>query len=261
MHRFSCVFALILAVGCMAYPVDAQWASLSGQFVFGDQNTELPKAVLVHAAQAATDCAKHKVVDESLVINPKNRGIANVVIWAYKPKSIHPSYDESAKDPVKVDNIKCRFQPHAISLRTGQPLRVGNLDPFGHNALIRLLKNESVNVVIPAGGFVDFTWPNSEIVPLKIGCTLHPWMQNVFLLQDHPYMAITDTDGRFELKNLPTEKLTLKVWHEKVGFIKMVKIDGEDADWKKGRYLVDLADGEKAVHQYQVAPELLTKKN
>lgn len=260
MHRFSYFFVLVLTLSSVVPQARAQWATLSGQFVLGDATTVPPKAVALVAHRANADCAKCALVDESLLVHHENRGIANVVIWAHKPGSVHPQYDKTAKDRIQIDNNKCRYQPHAVTLRTGQTLRIGNRDAFGHNALIRMLKNRGENPIIPAGKFVDFSWNKSEIVPLKIGCSIHPWMQSVFLLQDHPYMALTDENGRFELKQLPAGKLTLKVWHERVGFITAAKVDGQKADWKKGRYLVDLGDGENTKHQYQIAAELLTTK-
>jgi hypothetical protein len=35
---------------------------------------------------------------------------------------------------------------------------------------------------------------------------------------DHPYFAITDADGKFEIKNAPAGNYRLKVYHESVGW-------------------------------------------
>jgi hypothetical protein len=34
---------------------------------------------------------------------------------------------------------------------------------------------------------------------------------------DHPYYAVTDADGKFELKTLPPGTYTIEAWHEKLG--------------------------------------------
>jgi hypothetical protein len=34
---------------------------------------------------------------------------------------------------------------------------------------------------------------------------------------DHPYFAVTDKDGKFELKTLPPGTYTIEAWHEKLG--------------------------------------------
>jgi hypothetical protein len=37
---------------------------------------------------------------------------------------------------------------------------------------------------------------------------------------DHPYFAITDGDGKFEIKNAPAGDFRLVIWHEGVGWVK-----------------------------------------
>jgi len=34
---------------------------------------------------------------------------------------------------------------------------------------------------------------------------------------DHPYYAVSDKDGKFELKSLPPGTYTIEAWHEKLG--------------------------------------------
>jgi len=38
----------------------------------------------------------------------------------------------------------------------------------------------------------------------------------VFAL-DHPFFAVTDERGRFEIKGLPPGEYTLEAWHEELG--------------------------------------------
>jgi hypothetical protein len=34
---------------------------------------------------------------------------------------------------------------------------------------------------------------------------------------DHPYFAVTGSDGSFEIKNVPPGSYTIAAWHEKLG--------------------------------------------
>ena len=36
---------------------------------------------------------------------------------------------------------------------------------------------------------------------------------------DHPYMAITDSEGRFEIKALPIGKHKFRIWHERADLL------------------------------------------
>jgi hypothetical protein len=40
---------------------------------------------------------------------------------------------------------------------------------------------------------------------------------------DHPYFAVTDKNGKFEIKDAPAGKYRLFVWHEEVGYLGGVK--------------------------------------
>lgn len=247
--KISIAFALAICSATTA----ADFATLKGQFLYGKEGTSIPTASKLNITKDVQVCGKHQLFDEQLVVNEENRGISNVVLWAFKPKVVHESYKETANATVEINNKDCRFDPHVIAVRTGQTLRVGNPDPIGHNSMIGFLKNPPVNPIIPANGEVKFDLKKAELIPVKISCSIHPWMQGIVMVQDHPYVAITDEDGKFELANLPAGDLTLKVWHEKSGYIQSVNLDGKTASWKKGRYKLNLKKDEE--HTYVIDPK------
>ena len=250
---------ITLSLAFMQSSASAQWASLKGRFVYGGEGTKVPSAMKLNVTKDLQVCGKEDLFNEQLTINPENRGISNILVWAYKPKVVHESFKKTAADVIKMDNKLCRFDPHAVVVRTGQTLQVGNPDPVAHNSMITFLKNTPENPLIPANGKVDFRPTKAEIIPVKVSCSIHPWMQGIVLVQDHPYMAVTDKDGKFEIKNLPAGKLTLKVWHEKAGYIQEVKLDGKTAKWKRGRYALNVKDGKDMEHEYIVDPKAFKK--
>lgn len=244
----------------IASTATAEWASLSGQFVYGPPGTQPPKQFKVTPNKDVEVCGKQPLFDESLSVDPETRGLSNVVVWAYRPSAIHPVYEEATASKVTVANVACRFEPHVVALWTKQTLEITNPDPVTHNAMMNFLKNQPQNLLIPAMGKVEVRPKKAEIIPVSISCTIHPWMQAKIMVQDHPYIAVTDTTGKFRLENLPAGKLTLKVWHEKVGYLRDVKIDNEPAKWNKGKYQLTLTPGNNEQHVYQVAPSLFAKK-
>ena len=53
------------------------------------------------------------------------------------------------------------------------------------------------------------------MVPFK--CDVHSWMNAYVGVLDHPYFAVSDKDGKFDLKTLPPGTYTIEAWHEKLG--------------------------------------------
>ncbi len=60
---------------------------------------------------------------------------------------------------------------------------------------------------------------------------------------DHPYHAVTDADGKFELKNAPAGKYNLVIWHEGVGWVNGGKL---------GKPITIKADGETDAGKFAV---------
>lgn len=253
------LFAVALTICCLSTSLasaqSGKWATLKGQFIYGG---DAPASAKLTPTKDVEVCGKNELFNEELVVNKENKGIANIVIWAYKPKGgVHPDYKSTEEDTVKMDNVFCRFEPHVVAVRTGQTFQVGNPDPVGHNSLINFIKNPQVNPLIPPMGKIDLKLKKAEIIPVSVSCSIHPWMKGIVLVQDHPYMAVTDKDGKFEIKGLPAGKLTLKVWQEKAGYIQDVEIDGKKGSWKKGKYVLNLKKDEE--HKYVIPAKVFAK--
>ena len=52
-------------------------------------------------------------------------------------------------------------------------------------------------------------------VPFK--CDVHGWMNAYANVVAHPFFAVTDDAGGFEIKGLPAGTYTLEFWHEQLG--------------------------------------------
>ena len=59
-----------------------------------------------------------------------------------------------------------------------------------------------------------FTRPEM-FIPFK--CNQHPWEKAYVSVMDHPFFAVSDGLGRFEIRGLPPGSYTLVVWHERLG--------------------------------------------
>ena len=54
-------------------------------------------------------------------------------------------------------------------------------------------------------------------VPLRFKCDVHKWMGAYSGVFNHPFFAVTNDQGTFEIKNLPPGNYVIEAWHEKYG--------------------------------------------
>jgi hypothetical protein len=78
------------------------------------------------------------------------------------------------------------------------------------------------------------------------------------LVRNSPYLAVTDKDGRFELKNLPAGvSLRFRVWQERARFIQSVTATGKIDKYNKGRLELKLEPDESRQLELVVDAKLL----
>jgi len=239
----------------------AQWGSITGRFIYDGKS---PAAVKVNVDKDTEVCGKHNLLDEGLTVGAGGE-IKDAVIYLYtKNPAVHPDYAKTAEAEVPLDNKNCRFEPHVVVLRTTQSLVLKNSDPVGHNSKVDAIINAPINVLIPSNGAAPTKFPMQESLPMKVGCNIHPWMGAWVVVKDHPYAAVSDDKGKFEIKNLPAgTELEFVLWQEKSGYLKNAKFTGKAsvaAADAKGRFKIKLKPGETVdLGDIKVSPALFTK--
>lgn len=211
------VCTLLLAAGTAR--AQNKWGDLKGRFVL-DGDPPAPVELDVNKDQEV--CAKQKMYSEELVVG-EDKGLANVFIYLVTQRNqkipIHPDYEAAAKAERVLDNVNCRFVPHAQTVWLSQTLILKNSDPVAHNSKIDPLGDTPTNPLIPAGGQVPWQFKKSQGLPQAVTCSIHGWMKAWVLPLDHPYAAVSGADGSFEIKNLPVGEHTFQIWHEKSGYL------------------------------------------
>jgi len=128
------------------------------------------------------------------------------------------------KTDITIDNNKCYFEPLVGIGYKGANFVIKNSDPLLHNTNLGLLlqdKRQTVyNLALPRKDQV-ITKPIKRTGMHAVKCDAHEWMRAYVYVSEHPYVAITDASGNFEIKDLPPGKYKVKVWHE--GFAEVVK--------------------------------------
>ncbi|HZQ91090.1 MAG TPA: carboxypeptidase regulatory-like domain-containing protein [Terriglobales bacterium] len=119
--------------------------------------------------------------------------------------------------PVELDQQGCRYHPHVLGVMTGQTVKIVNSDPTTHNIHPTPANNREWNESQPPkGAALEKTFAREEIM-LPVKCNQHPWMKMYLNVVKSPYFAVTDKDGKYELKDLPPGDYTIAFVHEKLG--------------------------------------------
>jgi len=219
------LLAIVILETAFCCSVDAQWGSLKGQVILDGQIPKIPLLVEQgnSAAKDAAVCAAQDIPDEKLVIDPTTKGIANVFIYlAKKPAKVYSDLAHSKDKEVKFDQKGCRFVPHAMLVRTDQRVRVFSEDSIAHNTHTYPLKGNSENFIVSPNdrtGVLLKPMTLMERAPINIRCDIHPWMSAYWLILDHPYAAITDVNGNFEIAELPVGTHEFMIWQESSGWL------------------------------------------
>jgi len=152
---------------------------------------------------------------ETYEVGSDGKSLANVFVYV-KDGLGNYVYD-TPTTPATIDQKECRYHPHVFGMRVGQPLEIINDDPTLHNIHAMPKVNAEFNTGQPIQGMkTTHTFTAKEVmIPFK--CDVHGWMNAYVGVLDHPYFAVTDKDGKFELKTLPPGTYTIEAWHEKLG--------------------------------------------
>jgi plastocyanin len=150
---------------------------------------------------------------ESVLVN--NGGLENVFV--YVKDGLGTYYFDPPAEPVKLDQKGCRYTPHVIGVRVGQPLEITNSDQTLHNVHGMGNANRQFNYSQPLQNMKNTTTFTAPEVMVHFKCNVHGWMEAFVGVLPHPYFAVTANGGAFELRNLPPGTYTVEAWHEKLG--------------------------------------------
>jgi hypothetical protein len=199
----------------------AAWVTVTGQVVL-PPDVAVPPPMVLQGPPGG-------VPDESVLVNPKTRGVKNVVVWLrpdnkdlkskLSPEEIHPADAKRATQlPLVAFSPRLVFEPRILTARVGDTVVVQNQSPQVTNFFWDSANNGGVNAVLAPGQVFKMAAPLvAEPSPIAFKSNVVPTngFARVF---DHPYYALTDADGKFALKDAPAGSYRLVYWHERIGY-------------------------------------------
>jgi hypothetical protein len=234
----SAALLLALAAAAPAAPVpQAEWLTVKGRVVMpADRAVPKPQELTRPAVRDPNYVLAdgRRLFVEDLLVDAKTRGIKNAVVFlrpdSDDPKAavpaarVHPQLRAAKPREHVISTDKCQFTPRVTVARAGDRVRFKNPTPVTTNVHFDRYNPAAdsplkFNVALPPDK--DYA-PDEELpavrVPDRFVSNVHPWMTGYLWTFDHPYAAVTDADGKFEMKQVPAGTWRVVVWHEKVGY-------------------------------------------
>jgi plastocyanin len=187
-------------------------ATVTGKVTFA--GTAPAPAPIKLSADPYCEKANPGLTTENEVVG-KDGAVGNVFV--YVKDGLGDRTFPAPSAPVVLDQKGCHYTPHVLGIQVGQPLQIVNSDDTLHNIHGLPKANREFNQGQPIQGMkMTHTFSTKEVmIPFK--CDVHAWMNAWIGVLDHPYYAVTSTDGTFSLKGLPPGTYTIEAWHERLG--------------------------------------------
>lgn len=254
-HRLMFIaFALLLT----ASPVFAEYevidvpdgGTIKGQAVWKGAPPKVPPLKVF----ADLDTCGSQVPSPVLRIDPATNGIQHVLVYlerVERGKAPEPTYrlhmGKRETDPAA---HLCQFHEPVFPFVRTSEITMINFEPVLHNPHLFSDKNSSLfNIAMPtANREIPVKLNRARGVGLRLQCDVHVHMNAWAAALDHPYFAVTDEQGRYEIGGIPPGTYTLVAWHGGYNIVKFAS----------SRPVYD--DPHIARHQVDITPKSLVER-
>lgn len=182
---------------------------------------DIPKLEQLTITKDDKICGKKKPSPRFVI--GKNMGVANTLVYV---EGITQGKKFVDIPKVTLNQNKCEYQPHILLVSPRSQLEIVNGDKVLHNVHSYDVGGEMktiFNIAQPIVGqrtMVKQKPKNNTGLALATCDAGHPWMSAYIMYIDHPYYALTDSQGNFTLDDIPPGTYNLKMWHEGVTITK-----------------------------------------
>jgi hypothetical protein len=196
------------------------WGSVQGRVVLAGRQAPERQPLSVTGPDAKHCLGHGPLLSEEWVVHPKSLGVRWAFVWLAPEKGGPPLPIHPDRLAVRVDAVmavtRCTYVPHALGLRQGQNLVFRNDDAITACPAWAggALENPGGNVLLPPKQSYAVRGLQADKRPIHVTCQVRTWMSAWVRVFDHPYFAVTDEDGGFEIPLVPAGTWRLVVWHE-----------------------------------------------
>ena len=185
--------------------------SISGTVAYANGDPDAP--IDMNADPVCASLHTDEVHTEQVVTDDAGN-LANVFV--YVKEGLTGTHSAPA-DAHVLDQIGCQYTPHVSGVVVGQKLIIRNSDQTLHNVHALPENNPEFNQGQPFQGMeLEKTFDQPEVM-VRFKCDVHPWMSSYMGVLEHPFFAVSGTDGAFDIGGLPAGDYVLEAWHEHLG--------------------------------------------
>jgi plastocyanin len=106
------------------------------------------------------------------------------------------------------------FFPHVLPIVAGSTVEFPNGDPFFHN-VFSLSRARSFDLGrYPQGASKRIRFDRPGVV--QVFCHIHADMSAVILVLENAWFSLADSEGHFEIGNVPPGRYRVVAWHERI---------------------------------------------
>jgi plastocyanin len=122
------------------------------------------------------------------------------------------AFEQTETGRAVLDQRNETFVPHVLAITTGTTVEFPNSDRIYHN-VFSLSKPASFDLGrYPMGHSKSVRFDKAGIV--RVFCEIHSHMSAFILVFAHPFFALTDSDGRYRIDNVPPGNYAVIAWNE-----------------------------------------------
>ena len=187
------------------------------------------------------------IYSDMLRVNSLNSGISDITLFPVsadprKPLDVSKFDPKVRLDAPVIEHRGFQFAPHVVVMQAGQNLTIKNSDLTVANLNITFFNNPTNLPMIPPGGQHVVNLPKAEPGMALVSCALHAWMEAGLFVLDHPFIAVSDSDGLVVLKGLAPGKTKFKIVH-RLAKLTELKIHGQSYPVTRGSFEIELQPG------------------
>ena len=124
------------------------------------------------------------------------------------------AFEQTEAGRAVLDQRNETFVPHLLAITTGTTVDFPNSDRIYHNvfSLSKAARFDLGRYAVGKSKAVRFDRPGI----VRVFCDIHSHMNAFILVFSHPFFAVSDTDGRYQIDNVPPGRYNVIAWNEGV---------------------------------------------